>query len=49
MKHVFTTSRILLGFIFLVFLLNYWLQFIPTPGQPEGSHGDNIMGAIFAK
>ena len=48
MKHVFTTSRILLGLIFLVFSLNYWLQFIPIPGQPEGSHGANFMGAIFA-
>ena len=48
MKHVFTTSRILLGLIFLVFSLNFWLQFIPIPGQPEGSHGANFMGAIFA-
>ena len=48
MKHIFTTSRILLGLIFLVFSLNYWLQFIPIPGQPEGSHGANFMGAIFA-
>jgi len=48
MKHVFTTARILLGLIFLVFSLNYWLQFIPIPGQPEGSHGANFMGAIFA-
>jgi putative oxidoreductase len=48
MKHIFTTARILLGLIFLVFSLNYWLQFIPIPGQPEGSHGANFMGAIFA-
>lgn len=48
MKHIFTISRILLGLIFLVFSLNYWLQFIPIPGQPEGSHGANFMGAIFA-
>ena len=27
---------------------NYWLQFIPIPGQPEGSHGAGFMGAIFA-
>jgi putative oxidoreductase len=47
MKHVFTAARILLGLIFLVFSLNYWLQFIPIPGQPEGSHGANFMGAIF--
>lgn len=48
MKHIFTAARILLGLIFLVFSLNYWLQFIPIPGQPEGSHGANFMGAIFA-
>jgi putative oxidoreductase len=48
MKHIFTAARILLGVIFLVFSLNYWLQFIPIPGQPEGSHGANFMGAIFA-
>lgn len=48
MKHIFTAARILLGLIFLVFSLNYWLQFIPIPAQPEGSHGANFMGAIFA-
>ena len=48
MKHIFTAARILLGAIFLVFSLNYWVQFIPIPGQPEGSHGANFMGAIFA-
>lgn len=44
-----TPSRILLGLIFLVFPLDYWLQFLPIPGQPEGSHGANFMGAVFAK
>jgi uncharacterized membrane protein YphA (DoxX/SURF4 family) len=48
MQHLFTAARILLGVIFLVFSLNYWLQFIPIPAQPEGSHGANFMGAIFA-
>ena len=48
MKHIFTAARILLGVIFLIFSLNYWLQFIPIPSQPEGSHGANFMGAIFA-
>jgi uncharacterized membrane protein YphA (DoxX/SURF4 family) len=48
MKHIFTAARILLGAIFLIFSLNYWLQFIPIPSQPEGSHGANFMGAIFA-
>jgi uncharacterized membrane protein YphA (DoxX/SURF4 family) len=48
MRHVFTAARILLGLIFLVFSLNFWLQFLPSLGQPEGSHGANFMGAIFA-
>jgi putative oxidoreductase len=48
MKHLFTAARILLGLIFLIFSLNYWMQFIPIPGQPEGSHGASFMGAIFA-
>jgi putative oxidoreductase len=47
MNHIFTAARILLGIIFLVFSANYWLQFIPIPGQPEGSHGASFMGAIF--
>jgi putative oxidoreductase len=48
MKHAFNAARILLGLIFLVFSLNYWLQFIPIPGQPEGGHGASFMAAIFA-
>lgn len=48
MIHIFATARILLGLIFIVFSLNYWLPFIPIPGQPEGSHGANFMSAIFA-
>lgn len=48
MKYIFTAARILLGLIFLVFSLNYWLQFLPIPSQPEGSHGAHFMGAIFA-
>lgn len=48
MKHIFTTARVLLGLIFLVFSLNYWLQFLPIPGQPEGSHGAHFMMALFA-
>lgn len=48
MKHIFATARILLGLIFLVFSLNYWLQFLPMPGLPEGSHGAHFMNVIFA-
>lgn len=47
MKHVFTSARILLGIIFLVFSLNYWLKFIPIPPSAEGSSAAMFMGALF--
>lgn len=45
MKKVSTISRYLLGFIFLVFGLNGFLHFIPTP-PPQGI-GSQFMGALF--
>ena len=47
MKHVFTAARVLLGIIFLVFSLNYWLKFIPIPPSAEGSSAALFMGALF--
>ena len=47
MKHIFLTSRILLGIIFLVFSLNYWLHLIPIPASAEGSMAAGYMGAIY--
>ena len=47
MKHLFTAARILLGLIFLVFSLNYWLKFIPIPPSAEGSSAAMFMGALF--
>lgn len=47
MKHFFTAARILLGIIFLVFSLNYWLKFIPIPPAAEGSAAAGFMGAIY--
>lgn len=47
MKHIFTAARIILGFIFLVFSLNFWLHFIPIPPPPEGSPAAGFMGAIY--
>ena len=47
MKHVFTAARILLGIIFLVFSLNYWLQFIPIPSPAAESLAAGFMGAIY--
>lgn len=47
MKHVFTTARILLGIIFLVFSLNYWIGFIPIPAPAAESLAAGFMGAIY--
>ncbi len=46
MKIAFTGARLLLGFIFLVFGLNGFLQFLPMPA-PSGLAGQ-FMGALFA-
>jgi len=47
MKHIFATARILLGIIFLVFSLNYWLKFIPIPSPAAESIAAGFMGAIY--
>ena len=47
MKHIFVASRLLLGIIFLVFSLNYWLHLIPIPASAEGSMAAGYMSAIY--
>jgi hypothetical protein len=47
MKHIFTAARILLGIIFLVFSLNYWLKFIPIPSPAAETLAAGFMGAIY--
>ena len=47
MKLASTIARLLLGLIFVVFSLNFWLQFMPIPMPPEGSAAANFMGAIY--
>ena len=37
----------LLGFIFVVFGLNFFLHFIAIPPLPEGSHAAAFMGAAY--
>lgn len=39
-------ARLLLGTIFFVFGLNFWLGFIPVPPPPEG-HAADFMGALY--
>ena len=46
MKILVTVARILLGFIFLVFGLNGFLQFIPMP--PPSGLAAQFAGALFA-
>ncbi|HLI64139.1 MAG TPA: hypothetical protein VKV05_12125 [Terriglobales bacterium] len=45
MKYIFAISRILLGLIFVVFGLNGFLHFVPTP--PYSGVAGQFMGAIF--
>ncbi len=47
MKTATLIARILLGAIFVVFGLNFWLRFIPIPPPPEGTPADGFMGVLF--
>lgn len=48
MKHAPTIAGGLLGLIFVVFGLNFFLKFIPMPpGPPEGSPPALFMAALF--
>mgnify|MGYP001157934862 CR=1 FL=1 len=47
MKHLPTIARYLLGLLFLVFGLNFWLKFIPIPSPEEGSLAAGFMGALY--
>lgn len=48
MKIAGNFAGILLGLVFVVFGLNYFLRFIPIPPPPEGSPAAQFMGAIYA-
>ena len=47
MKTASTISRLLLGFLFLVFSLNFWFHFLPVPGPEAGTPAANFIGAIY--
>lgn len=47
MKLIPTIARYLLGLIFVVFGLNFWLQFLTVPSPPEGSLAAGFIGAIY--
>lgn len=46
MKYATITARVLLGAVFLIFGLNYFLKFIPIP--PSDGLAAQFMGALFA-
>lgn len=48
MKHASTIAGALLGLMFIVFGLNFFLKFIPMPdGPPEGSPPALFMAALY--
>ena len=47
MKIASTIARLLLGLVFVVFGLNFWLKFAPIPPFPEGSQAAAFMGAMY--
>ncbi|MCD8483419.1 MAG: DoxX family protein [Verrucomicrobia bacterium] len=48
MKHVPNVLGGLLGLAFIVFGLNFFLQFIEIPPPPADSHAAAFMGAMYA-
>ena len=47
MKHAPKIAGGLLGLLFIIFGLNFFLKFIPIPSPPEGSPPAIFMGAMF--
>ena len=47
MKHAYNFTAALLGFIFIVFGLNFFLKFIAIPQLPEGSPAAMFMSGMF--
>jgi putative oxidoreductase len=47
MKLATTIARYLLGALFVIFSLNFWLHFIPIPSPEEGSLAAGFMGALY--
>jgi uncharacterized membrane protein YphA (DoxX/SURF4 family) len=47
MKTATTIVASLLGLMFIVFGLNFWLKFAPVPPPPEGTPAAAFLGAMF--
>ena len=48
MKYIFHITAFILGLIFIVFGLNFFLKFLPVPTPPAGSPAAMFMGAMYA-
>lgn len=48
MKYAPKVAGGLLGLLFIIFGLNFFLKFIPIPAAPEGSPPGQYMGALYA-
>ena len=46
-KHIPTIAGGLLGLVFVVFGLNFFLKFLPVPSPPADSAAAAFMGAMF--
>jgi hypothetical protein len=47
MKHVYNFTAALLGFVFIVFGVNFFLKFIAIPQPPEGSPAAMFLGGML--
>jgi putative oxidoreductase len=47
MKYATIAARALLALIFVVFSLNFWLNFIKLPPPPEGSSAATFIGVLY--
>jgi hypothetical protein len=48
MKYASTAAGAVLGLLFIIFGLNFFLKFIPIPVPPEGTPPALFMGALYA-
>lgn len=47
MKYIPLIARYLLGVLFVIFSLNFWLHFIPIPSPAEGTLAAGFIGALY--
>lgn len=47
MNYIPLIARYLLGVLFIIFSLNFWLHFIPVPSPEEGSLAAGFIDALY--